>query len=384
MSGPDERICGNVVIASGGSGGHVFPAQALAETLQARGCTILLITDQRGLTRKDALFRADTKVVQAGGLAGAAWPQRLQSSMHLIRGTMQATWFLRKLKKAIGVGFGGYASIPGALATLGRRWPLIVHEQNSVCGRVNRFFTPHAHALATSFPATLAVPPRHQGKIRHTGNPVRAEISALQEKPYIVPQSPSPLHVLVIGGSQGARELDRRVPEAMGLLPLEIRSRIHIVHQSSFSSRRAHIESQYRTHNVPTCEVRSFFPDMAQRLSWAHLVIARAGASTISELAVSCRPSLLVPLAHAADDHQTINARRLCDVGGGWLIPSREGMSAAIAARLRFLAAHPHTLHRSGVAAGKLACFDSTEQLANLVCRTGLARGVLRRKRRDT
>jgi len=264
------------------------------------------------------------------------------------------------------VGFGGYPSLPALLAAISQKRPTVIHEQNAVLGRVNRFLAPYVGNLACAFPTLEMAKPKVKARAVVVGNPVRPEVRALAEVPYIPPEVQ--LRLLVTGGSQGARLLSELVPEAVAKLPEDIRLRLKVQQQSRPESMEQ-ARKVYRDALVD-CEVAPFFRDMAGRLRMAHLVVGRAGASTVCELAVAGRPSILVPLKIAMDDHQRLNARLLADAGGAAVALEDELTVDSMAGALNALLKDPARLARMAAGARSAAMPDAAERLADVVEKT--------------
>ena len=353
-----------IVIAAGGTGGHFFPAEALATELVARGHRIALMTDARSAGLQSAVFAGREQFVISGaGIAGRGVFRATRATLALSAGVLQARRILRQLDAAAVVGFGGYPSVAPVLATrlLWRRPAVLLHEQNAVLGRANRFLASRADALALSFVATQHL--RASANARVTGNPVRPAIAALARAGYVAPAEK--IHLLVLGGSLGARVFSDVVPDALRALPPALRQRIVVVQQC-----RPEDLDRVRAHYADSgiaAELSAFFPEVAGRLVAAHLVIARAGASTVAELAVAGRPSILVPLPGAIDDHQSANARALAEAGGAWVIAQPDFSPAALAKRLEELLVDGPVLARAAVGARSVAQPDATARLADLV-----------------
>jgi UDP-N-acetylglucosamine--N-acetylmuramyl-(pentapeptide) pyrophosphoryl-undecaprenol N-acetylglucosamine transferase len=362
MSAPATPL---IVLAAGGTAGHVFPAEALGRELLGRGCRVALITDPRGTAHGDFLAGARTYRIRAGGLAGKGMAARLRSGVELILGTWQARRLLARLRPAAVIGFGGYASVPTMMAaSLGGRRTAI-HEQNAVLGRANRLLAGRVARIATSFADCQSVPERSVGRVVHTGMPVRAAVAAMRERPYVPPVEDGTIRLLVVGGSQGARIFSEVVPTAIGLLPETLRRRLAIVQQC----RPEDLEeatAAYRAGGIEA-ELKSFFDDIPERLATAHLLIARAGASTVAETLAVGRPAILVPYPHAIDDHQSFNAHAVAEAGGGWLMPQDIFTAPALAARLESLFAVPATLERAAAAARAVGRPDAATRLADMV-----------------
>jgi UDP-N-acetylglucosamine--N-acetylmuramyl-(pentapeptide) pyrophosphoryl-undecaprenol N-acetylglucosamine transferase len=355
-----------VVVAAGGTGGHLFPAQALSEVLKGRGWRVVLATDERGALFADK-FPAEERLALSAATAKAGDPIGMaKAGFAVAQGVMQAKDAFKRLDPAVVVGFGGYPALPALLAALTERRPTVIHEQNAVLGRVNRFLASRATEVACAFPTLEKAGPKVKARAHVVGNPVRPEIRALYEVPYLPPEVQ--LRVLVTGGSQGARLLSELVPEAIAKLPEEMRGRLKVQQQSRAESMES-ARKIYRNAMVD-CEVAPFFRDMAGRLRQAHLVVGRAGASTCCELAVAGRPSILVPLKIAADDHQRFNARQLEEAGGAAVCLEDELTVDAMAGALNALLKDPERLARMAEGARKVAAPDAAEKLADLVEKT--------------
>ncbi len=360
MRGPTAHP---VIIAAGGTGGHVFPAEALSSALIARGQRIVLMTDTRSGALDSPIFAGRERLVLSGaGIAGRGAARAARAVVALAAGVAQARRALARLDASMVVAFGGYPSVPPVLAarSLARRPKVILHEQNAVLGRANRFLAPHADALALSFADTARVPSGVRAVL--TGNPVRPAVAAIP--PYVAPDEGGTLRLLVLGGSLGARVLSDVVPAAVAALPRALRGRLSVVQQCRAED-LARVGAAYAETGVPA-ELAAFFPDVAARLSEAHLVIARAGASTVAELAVAGRPAILLPLPGAIDDHQSANARALVEAGA-IMIAQRELTADVLAAHLSDLLDAPARLDAVAIAARGLAHPDAAQRLADLI-----------------
>ncbi len=298
---------GGIVIAAGGTGGHFFPAEALAAELGQRGHRITLMTDARSGGLNSAVFAAaETVVLRGAGIAGRGAIRGASAALALAAGTLTARRLLETLRPAVIVGFGGYPSVAPILATrlLRRRPAIVLHEQNAVLGRANRLLARFADRLALGMDGTRRVPAGTAATV--TGNPVRPAVAALAGTPYEPPAGDGPIRLLVTGGSLGARIFSDTVPAAVAMLPPSLRIRLRIVQQCRAED-LDRVRAAYAALSVPA-ELSAFFPDIAERLCAAHFVVARAGASTVAELAAIGRPALLVPLPGAIDGHQSVNA----------------------------------------------------------------------------
>lgn len=355
-----------VVLAAGGTGGHMFPAQALARELLAQGARPILVTDRRGGGFGPELAgQVETHHISAAGFTGGDFLAKITSTLRLGVGYLQAWRILARLKPTCVVGFGGYASLPTLLAAGHMKRRIVLHEQNAVMGRANRMLTARAEAIALSFPEVAGLRDADREKAVLVGNPVRPAIAAVGRRPYSVASQGGALRLLVTGGSQGARVFNDIVPQAVAELPEALRRRLHISQQVRGTDIGA-VEDAYKPTGVRH-ELQSFFDDMPERLQAAHLVICRAGASTITELAASGRPAILVPYPYAADDHQTANARAFAEAGGGWLMPQSSLDAQSLAQRLTDLLEAPALLTRAADCARNFGQSDSARRLADLV-----------------
>jgi UDP-N-acetylglucosamine--N-acetylmuramyl-(pentapeptide) pyrophosphoryl-undecaprenol N-acetylglucosamine transferase len=350
------------VLAAGGTGGHLFPAEAVARLLVASGGAVHLLTDRRADAFAASVPGVTIDLVRAGRPGGGPL-HAAHGLAELALGMVQARRLLRRLAPAVVVGFGGYSSVPTMLAAAQLGLPTVVHEQNAVLGRANRLLAPRARCIATGFAAVQGLRPADRGRTIHTGNPVRPAIQAVGATAYALPESV--IELLVVGGSQGARVFSEIVPQALAGLPSDLRSRLHISQQARPEDKEA-VLAQYQALAI-SAEIESFFGDMPARLRRAHLVICRAGASTIAELAAVGRPAILIPYPHAMDDHQTANAADFASAGGGWVISQTEFSPAALTDRLVSLLTDPASLATAAAAARRSARDDAAERLAGLV-----------------
>lgn len=361
MRRSDSRLA---VVAAGGTGGHLFPAEALARELIARGWRVVLATDARGdqyahAFPAEARLALDAATFKPGDPVGMA-----RAGLKIAQGVLQARAAFARLDPAVVVGFGGYPSVPALLAALQQKRPTVIHEQNAVLGRSNRNLAKRVNLVACAFPTLEKADPRIEPVV--VGNPVRPEIQALYNRIYFAPTDH--IRLLVTGGSQGARLLSETVPLAVAQLAEPIRNRLKVEQQTRQESldtaRRIYADA------AVDAQVAPFFRDMASRLDHAHLVIGRAGASTVCELAVAGLPSILVPLKIAADDHQTYNARLLTD-GGAADVLSEDNLTVdSLAELLQATLSDPAKLVRKAAAAHHAATPEAASRLADLVERT--------------
>ncbi|WCR11762.1 UDP-N-acetylglucosamine--N-acetylmuramyl-(pentapeptide) pyrophosphoryl-undecaprenol N-acetylglucosamine transferase [Paracoccus stylophorae] len=350
------------LIAAGGTGGHMFPAQALAEMLLAKGWRVKLSTDDRG-ARYAGGFPAGVQraVVRSattarGGLAG-----KLTAPLKIAAGVIAARADFRRDRPSVVIGFGGYPTIPALSAARTMRLPCMIHEQNGVMGRVNRIFAPRVRRVACgTWPADL--PDGVRGV--HTGNPVRAAVLDRAGAPYAAPGQ-GDLHLLVIGGSQGARVLSDLVPAAIAALPQKIRARLRVSHQARAED-ADRVTAAYADAGV-AADVQPFFADVPDRLARAQLVVSRAGASSIADITVIGRPAILIPYAAATGDHQTANARALAEAGAALLRAESELDASGLTRDIGAILTDPARAAAMAAASLKLGRPDAASRLYDLV-----------------
>ncbi|USG60402.1 undecaprenyldiphospho-muramoylpentapeptide beta-N-acetylglucosaminyltransferase [Sneathiella marina] len=356
-----------VVLASGGTGGHIFPARALAEELNTRGYNVVLMTDGRG-EKYDELFpNVKVIVVKSGSPSVGGLVGKIKAVLAITMGIFQSRKVLRHLKPIAVVGFGGYPSMPPAAAAASMGIPLILHEQNAVLGRVNKLLSGFARQIATSFDHTESPDEEITAKMVYTGNPVRQAVLPLFGKKYISPSDDGPIRVLVLGGSQGATILSEVVPAALVSLPEDLQSRLHVSQQC----RKEDLERATRQYqgSLITPTLSEFFDDVAALLDACHLAITRSGASTLSELTVAGKPSILVPYKHAMDDHQRKNAENAVARGAARVILQDNFTAEELERQLIFLFRHPDCLSVMAGAASSLGEIHAAEKLADLINR---------------
>ncbi|MEX0644418.1 MAG: UDP-N-acetylglucosamine--N-acetylmuramyl-(pentapeptide) pyrophosphoryl-undecaprenol N-acetylglucosamine transferase [Parvularculaceae bacterium] len=362
-----------VALAAGGTGGHLFPAEALAQELKRRGRRVLLVTDARG-ARYAENFPADDRFEISGASPNVGGPlARGLAAISLAGGLVTALAELKRRDVAAAVGFGGYPSLPTMKAAAILKIPYGIHEQNSVLGRANRMLAGGAVFTAHAFPFLERAPAKAQ--LVEVGNPVRDAVAPYVAAPYAAPTDERPIRLLVFGGSQGASLFSTIVPAAVAALAEPLRRRLNVVQQARDAEADA-VRALYKDAGV-AAEVAPFFHDMPARIAKAHVVIARAGASTVTEIATIGRPSILVPLAIAMDDHQTENARVLADAGGAILLPEKTFTKEALREALAPLLAAPARLVAMAAATKGKVKSDSAMALADLV--EGIARGKERK-----
>ena len=351
------------MLAAGGTGGHLFPAQALAGELMRRGRRVVVMTDGRGHNYGNAFPGAEIETIPAATFTGRSMLGRVGAIGVIALGIAAALMKLLNLRPMAVVGFGGYPSLPVMMAASLARLPTALHEQNAVLGRVNRLLAPRVAKIAASFPFARFAP-KDSKRVVFTGNPVRDEAASFRGTDYVPPVANGPIRLLVFGGSQGARALSELVPEGLARLPESLRARLDIVQQARAEDVEM-VRSAYRAAGLKS-EVAKFFTDLPRRMAAAHLVIARSGASTLSELTVIGRPAILIPYPFAMDDHQAANAEVLEKAGAAWVIRQDALDAGKLAQLLAEIFAHPETLSQRAAAAKALGHPDAASRLADL------------------
>jgi UDP-N-acetylglucosamine--N-acetylmuramyl-(pentapeptide) pyrophosphoryl-undecaprenol N-acetylglucosamine transferase len=352
------------VLAAGGTGGHMVPAAALAEELKRRGHRVDLVSDERGVRFPGLFDGVETHVLPAGRMQGGplGW---YRAGRAMLAGRAQAIELYEKLKPAAVIGFGGYPALPALLAAFNHKIPAAVHEQNAVLGRVNRLVAGKVDAIATSYGKVERLAEKYRAKVTLTGNPVRDEVLALRDRPYPMLEEDSIFRVLVTGGSQGASILSSVVPDGLAMLPVNFRRRLQVTHQARVEDiDRA--RAKYAELSI-AADLATYLPDLPEHLAWAHLVIARAGASTIAELTAAGRPAILVPLPTATDDHQTDNAREIAEAGGARVIAQSQFTPVELAKQMQKLGLDPEALQNAAARARSCGHPDAAPDLADLV-----------------
>ena len=361
------------VLAAGGTGGHMVPAHALAEELLARGHRVALITDDRGARIPGLFDKVQVHVLPAGRLAGGplGW---LRAARSIMTGRAMALRLYETFRPAAVIGFGGYPALPALLAARKDKVPTLVHEQNAVLGRVNRLVASRVDAIATSYPEVQRLPAKARHKTDFVGNPVRDEVAAIREQPFPALDGDGVFRLLVTGGSQGATILGSVVPDGLSLLPEHFRRRLQVTQQCRAEDIER-VRERYAALGIPA-ELATYMEDLPARLAWAHLVIARAGASTIAELTAAGRPAILIPLPSATDDHQTANAREMAKAGGARMIAQSKFTPVELAKQMQKLALDPEALANAAARARALGKPDAARALADLVEPVGSDGGV--------
>lgn len=342
----------------------MVPAAALAGELRKRGHRVALVSDARGVRFPGLFEDVQTHVIPAGRFAGN--PLNWVKAAHAMwEGTQMARQLYGSFRPSAVIGFGGYPAFPALAAAFLEKIPTAVHEQNAVLGRVNRLVAGKVDAIATSYPDTERLKPAHSAKARLVGNPVRDAVLKLRHEPYPEIDADGLFRVLVTGGSQGATVLSEVVPDGLSLLPVAFRQRLQVTHQARIEDIDG-ARKKYAEHGIPAT-LSTYIADMPGELAWAHLVIARAGASTIAELTAAGRPAILVPLPGATDDHQTANAREIVAAGGARAIQQRQFTAVELAKQIQKLGLDPKALENAASRARGCGRPDATRDLADLV-----------------
>jgi UDP-N-acetylglucosamine--N-acetylmuramyl-(pentapeptide) pyrophosphoryl-undecaprenol N-acetylglucosamine transferase len=357
-------IVRHFVLAAGGTGGHMVPAHALAGELMRRGHRVALVTDERGAKIPGLFDGVQTHIIPAGRLGGGVrgwW----KAFMDIRAGTAMSRRLYETFDPSAVIGFGGYPALPALRAAFKDKVPTLIHEQNAVLGRVNRLVSGKVTGIATSYPEVERLADKYLSKTHLVGNPVRDIVRQIRDQDFPNISDDGIFRLLVTGGSQGASILSDVVPDALGLLPLTFRRRLQVTQQCRPEDIEA-VRTKYKVLGIPA-DLATYFTDLPERLAWSHLVIARAGASTIADITVAGRPAILIPLPSAADDHQTANARELANVGGARAIAQSRFTPQELAKQMQKLALDPKALVNAAKRSRSVGRPDAAEALADLV-----------------
>jgi UDP-N-acetylglucosamine--N-acetylmuramyl-(pentapeptide) pyrophosphoryl-undecaprenol N-acetylglucosamine transferase len=357
-------ISRNFVLAAGGTGGHIIPAYALGIELLRRGHQVELITDERGAKIPGCPEKMVLHILPAGRVTKnpKSW---VGGARAIWRGRSMARQFFSTFQPTAVVGFGGYPAFPALLAAFAEKIPTVVHEQNAVLGRVNRLVARRVDAIATAYPDVRRIAASLQGKVKLVGNPVRDEVLVLRDQPFPPFLEDGVFRVLVTGGSQGASVLSDVVPDALARLPLNLRRRLQVTQQCRPDDLDV-VRKTYSDHQIPA-DLATYLDDLPERLGWSHLVIGRAGASTIAELTCAGRPAILVPLPTAMDNHQAYNVSEMVAAGGARSIPQPAFTPVELAKQIQKMALLPETLENAAKAAKSCGRPNAVYDLADLV-----------------
>ncbi len=362
LSGEGKKR-GLILLCAGGTGGHLFPAEALAHALEKRGVVVDLATDVRAAHFK---FPArDVHLIPSATVRGRDPLSLARTALALTRGTLKAWSLIGRIRPAVVVGFGGYPTVPPLLAATMRGVPTVLHEQNSVMGRANRLLAARVTAIATGFRTLKNVAPALQAKITFTGNPVRPQVVAAAAVPYPALDVAGTLHLLVFGGSQGAHVMAEIVPAAVARMSADVRARLRVTQQARAEDIDA-VRAAYAKLGV-AADCAPFFADLPARMAAAHLIVSRSGASTVAELAAIGRPGILVPLPHSLDQDQFHNAGALEAAGGAIRLEQRDFTPERLCSEIVALDGEPEQLARMAAAAKAAGTLDAAERLADVV-----------------
>ncbi len=363
-------ISRHYVLAAGGTGGHIIPAFALGQELLNRGHHVALVTDQRGTKIPCCPDKIATHVLPAGRITKdpRSW---LSGVRAILRGRTMAKQLYGSFNPSVVVGFGGYPAFPALLGAFALDIPTIIHEQNAVLGRVNRMAARKVNAIATAYPDILRLSATNKDKVHLVGNPVREEVLALRDQAYPPLGEDGIFRVLVTGGSQGASILSQVVPDGLARLPLNLRRRLQVTQQCRAEDIEA-VRKTYADHHIPA-ELATYMADLPERLGWSHLVIARAGASTIAELTCAGRPAILVPLPSATDNHQAYNVKEMVAAGGARAIAQSGFGPVELAKQIQKIALEPGAMENAAKAAKSCGRPAAVADLADLVESFGAA-----------
>lgn len=347
-----------IFVTTGGSGGHIFPAESIADALLKKGYRVVFVTDKRGSTFQSLPGVQVYRLMAESVARRSLWHKGI-AGMKLVAGAVQALFLIQKLRPALVIGVGGYASFPAVIAAQAARVPVILHEQNAVLGRANRVLARGAKLIATSFDKTSLVP--EEIKQLRVGMPARPQVMTAQKSPY--PTDTSSFNLLIFGGSQGAMFFSRRFPEVIAKLPADIQKKLMITQQARPED-KDYLTDFYSKLPLKKVVIESFFDNMPDLMKKAHLIIARGGASTITELEIIGRPALIVPLPTAADNHQMENAKQFCDSNAGWLVNEKTFDADQVAKQLEKLIETPDMLKNAADCAIKRACPNAAAAVA--------------------
>ncbi len=359
-----------ILLSAGGTGGHMFPASALAKDLLSRGFKVELVTDTRGKKFTGDFGEIPITVIQAATLRSGI-VGKVSGMMGLGMGIMQANRLINRMKPAVVVGFGGYPSFPAVFAAQRKKIPTIIHEQNAILGRANSMLAAKADRIALSMSHIHGLEEIDVPRATVTGNPIRDQIAALYSKPYPTVQPDGIIRILIMGGSMGAHVFSDIVPRALAKLSIQHRARLEIMQQARADDIE-NVRAAYSDAGIKA-ELATFITDVPDQLARAHLVIGRSGASTVAEVTTAGRPAIFVPYPHHQDQQQKINADAVADVGGAWVMTQNGFTEEAVLARIETFLQNPESLFRAAEHARSIGRPDAARRLGNLV--TAIASG---------
>lgn len=368
-----RRRTSHIVLAAGGTGGHMFPALAVAQELLSRGHRVTLITDKRGLKYRKLFEGVKILEVDSTTMTGKGVIGKILAVPKILSSIREAKSLLKMIGAGAVIGFGGYPSFPTIRAAASMGIPTCLHEQNAVLGRVNRFMAKSVDAVALSFENTEKADWSKYNYVAVTGNPVRKEIEEIGDLYFPTMGDDKIFRILVIGGSQGAKIFSEVVPQAISTLPRASQRRLQVTQQCRDEDIES-VRTIYADTNIAV-ELTTFIDDLPNCLRWSHLVIGRAGASTVAELTTAGRPAILVPYPYATDDHQTANARELVNAGGGWLYQNQEFNAKTLAKVLQRMSRHPNEVWQAAEESRKIGKPYASKDLADIVERLALVKG---------
>jgi UDP-N-acetylglucosamine--N-acetylmuramyl-(pentapeptide) pyrophosphoryl-undecaprenol N-acetylglucosamine transferase len=357
-------MSGVFILAAGGTGGHLFPAQAFAAELKRRGQRPVLITDERGLGFGSGFDDVPIHAVRAGTLSPRRPLKSAKAVFDILAGIIAAYRIVRPLRPVLAVGFGGYPSLPAMIAAGWAGIPRLIHEQNAVLGLANRLFAPRVEGIALSYHPTSGLQSRDWAKAQLTGNPVRAAVSEIGDQLYPTEAMDAPINILVLGGSQGARIMGDVVPTGLAQLASPVRARLSVVQQCRPESMEA-AQAVYGEAGI-TAELAPFIEDVPARLAAAHLVVSRAGASTVAEITAAGRPALLVPYPGHGDQQQAANGAAVVEAGGAWMVENKDFTADWIAERVETLIQTSGALTEAAANSRQLGRPRAAKELADL------------------
>jgi UDP-N-acetylglucosamine--N-acetylmuramyl-(pentapeptide) pyrophosphoryl-undecaprenol N-acetylglucosamine transferase len=353
-----------ILLAAGGTGGHVFPAVAVAEQLKNMGMTPVFITDRRGKPIMPKLFRSVS--IMAASPYGANRIEKIKGLTELAIGALQTLCLMLFYRPKMVIGFGGYPAVAPILVGKVLNRKTMLHEQNAYFGRANHFLANHVDKIALSWTQTHNIADQLKAKCIIVGMPVREAFHKIGNDGYKAPTATGQINILIVGGSLGAEIFGKTVPEALSRLPLELRSRLKVTHQVR-ANQIDTVRSRYKDVGI-AANLATFIDDVAGEMGKAHLVVCRSGASSVAELVASGRPSILVPFPEAMDDHQTANAKAIVDINGGWLIPEKDMSAGSLAGKISTLTAAPEKLAAAAAAVKTLHHGHAASMIAKEIC----------------
>lgn len=353
-----------VMICAGGTGGHMFPALALAHDVIARGCDVVLVTDSRGRKFIPDNIDATIEIIPAGTLPSGIIG-KLKGGLNLALGYLKSWRLISKYAPKIAVGFGGYPSLPPIMVAQQKHILTVIHEANAVLGRANAYLAPKSDRIALSLPDFSSLEEADAVRAIVTGNPVRSDISALYAEPYTVPDTDAPFHVAVMGGSLGAKVMAEVVPDALASMAPDLKSRLSIV-QQCHAEDIGDVDTVYKSAHI-NADIKPFIDDVPEVLKASHLVIARSGASTVAEVAIAGIPAIYVPYPHHADMQQKVNAEVVSSKGGAWVMEEKNFTPSALSAKVESLMRSPESLFKAAEGARSCGKPDAARKLGNLV-----------------